>query len=29
VNIKEIRRDPRKDPLLKPGDSVEVPQSFW
>jgi polysaccharide export outer membrane protein len=29
VNVKEVRRDPTKDPLLKPGDTVEVPQSFW
>ncbi|MFZ0711130.1 MAG: polysaccharide biosynthesis/export family protein [Terrimicrobiaceae bacterium] len=29
VNIKEIRKDPSKDPRLKPGDTLEVPQSFW
>jgi polysaccharide biosynthesis/export protein VpsN len=29
VNIKEIRRQPSKDPQLKPGDTIEVPQSFW
>jgi polysaccharide biosynthesis/export protein VpsN len=29
VNIKEIRKEPAKDPRLKPGDTVEVPQSFW
>jgi hypothetical protein len=29
VNIKEVRKDPAKDPRLKPGDTVEVPQSFW
>ena len=28
-NITEIRVDPTKDIRLKPGDSVEVPQSFW
>ena len=28
VNIKEIRKDPGKDPRLKPGDTIEVPQSF-
>ncbi|HRJ70613.1 MAG TPA: polysaccharide biosynthesis/export family protein [Terrimicrobiaceae bacterium] len=29
VNVTEIRRDPSKDVRLKPGDSIEVPQSFW
>jgi len=29
VNVKEVRRDPSKDPKLRPGDKVEVPQSFW
>lgn len=29
VNIKEVRRDPSKDIKLKPGDKIEVPQSFW
>lgn len=29
VNILEIRKDPSKDLHLKPGDSIEVPQSFW
>ena len=29
VNVKEIRKDPSKDPRLKPGDTIEVPQSFW
>jgi len=29
VDITEIRRDPSKDIRLKPGDSIEVPQSFW
>jgi polysaccharide export outer membrane protein len=29
VNIKEVRRDPSKDVRLKPGDNIEVPQSFW
>lgn len=28
-NIKEVRSDPTKDVKLKPGDSIEVPQSFW
>jgi polysaccharide export outer membrane protein len=29
VNVKEVRKDPDKDIRLKPGDRVEVPQSFW
>lgn len=29
VNIKEIRKDPSKDIKLRPGDKIEVPQSFW
>jgi polysaccharide export outer membrane protein len=29
VNVKEVRKDPMKDPRLKPGDTVEVPRSFW
>jgi polysaccharide export outer membrane protein len=29
VNVPEIRKDPTKDIRLKPGDSIEVPQSFW
>lgn len=29
VNIKEVRRDPTKDIKLKPGDKIQVPQSFW
>ncbi len=29
VNVQEIRRDPTRDLQLKPGDSIEVPQSFW
>lgn len=29
VNIKEVRKKPEIDPHLKPGDSIEVPQSFW
>jgi len=29
VNVKEVRRDPSKDIRLKPGDKIEVPQSFW
>lgn len=28
-NVLEIRKDPSKDPRLKPGDTIEVPQSFW
>ncbi len=28
-DIREVRRDPTKDLRLKPGDSIEVPQSFW
>ena len=29
VNVKEVRKNPAKDPRLKPGDTVEIPQSFW
>lgn len=29
INVKEVRRDPSKDLKLRPGDSIEVPQSFW
>jgi hypothetical protein len=29
VNVKDVRKDPSKDIRLKPGDKVEVPQSFW
>jgi protein involved in polysaccharide export with SLBB domain len=29
VNIPEVRRNPSLDPILKPGDSIQVPQSFW
>lgn len=29
VNIKDVRRDPSRDIKLKPGDKIEVPQSFW
>ncbi len=29
VSIQDIRRDPSKDILLKPGDSIQVLQSFW
>ena len=29
VNVKEVRKDPEKDIRLKPGDRIEVPQSFW
>ena len=29
VNIKEIRKNPTKDLKVKPGDKIEVPQSFF
>ena len=29
VNVKLVRKDPTKDVNLKPGDKIEVPQSFW
>ena len=29
INIKEVRKDPTKDIKLKPGDKIQVPQSFW
>ena len=29
INIREVRKDPTKDLRLKPGDKLEVPQSFW
>lgn len=29
INVKDIRRDPSKDVKLKPGDTIEVPQSWW
>ena len=29
VNVRDVRKDPEKDIRLKPGDRVEVPQSFW
>ena len=29
VNVKDVRKDPEKDIRLKPGDRIEVPQSFW
>lgn len=29
VNIQDVRKDPSKDVRLKPGDNIEVPQSFW
>jgi polysaccharide export outer membrane protein len=29
INVKDIRKDPSLDVLLKPGDKIEVPQSFW
>ena len=29
VNVKQVRKEPEKDIRLKPGDRIEVPQSFW
>jgi len=29
VNIKQVRKNPSKDVKLKPGDKIEVPQSFF
>lgn len=29
INVKRVRRDPSQDVLLKPGDKIEVPQSFF
>jgi protein involved in polysaccharide export with SLBB domain len=29
INIKDVRKDPSKDLKLKPGDKIQVPQSFW
>ncbi len=29
LSIREVRKDPSKDVSLKPGDKIEVPQSFW
>jgi len=29
INVREVRKDPTKDLRLKPGDKIEVPQSFW
>ena len=29
VNVRDVRKDPEKDIRLKPGDRIEVPQSFW
>ena len=29
ANVREVRKDPEKDIRLKPGDRIEVPQSFW
>lgn len=29
INVKEVRKDPTKDIKLKPGDKIQVPQSFW
>jgi len=29
VDMREVRKDPLMDPRLKPGDKIEVPQSFW
>lgn len=29
VDIREVRKQPAKDLRLKPGDKIQVPQSFW
>lgn len=29
INIKDVRKDPAKDLKLKPGDKIQVPQSWW
>lgn len=29
INIKDVRKDPSKDLKLKPGDKIQVPQSWW
>lgn len=29
VNVKQVRRDPTLDVKLRPGDQIEVPQSWW
>ncbi len=29
IDIRDVRKNPSKDVPLKPGDSIEVPQSFW
>ena len=29
ISIKDVRKDPTKDIKLKPGDKIQVPQSFW
>jgi len=29
LSIRDVRKDPSKDVPLKPGDKIEVPQSFW
>lgn len=29
LSIREVRKDPSKDIRLRPGDKIEVPQSFW
>jgi polysaccharide export outer membrane protein len=29
ISIRDVRKDPSKDIRLKPGDKIEVPQSFW
>lgn len=29
INVREVRKDPSRDVKLKPGDKIEVPQSFW
>ena len=29
IDVKDVRKDPSKDIKLKPGDKIQVPQSFW
>ena len=29
INIKDVRKDPTKDLKLRPGDKIQVSQSFW
>ncbi len=29
INVKDVRRDPSKDLKLRPGDTIEVPQTWW